>query len=84
MSMVPQVSSVCRAIYHQLRQISRVRKYLTDDACATVVNALVISRLDCNNALLYGLPNALLSRLQVAPHCAARVVARVRRREPRC
>ena len=46
MSMIPQVNNVCRSMYHHLQQISKIRKHLTKDACATAVNALVTSRLD--------------------------------------
>ena len=37
-------------------------------------HALVISRLDYGNSLLYGLPDLLLDKLQRAQNAAARVV----------
>jgi hypothetical protein len=81
MSMIPQVTNVCRSMYHHIRLISKIRKHLTTDACTTVINALVTSRLDLNNGLLIGLPSTQLTRLQVAQNCAARVVAGIRGRD---
>ena len=81
MSMAPQVSQVCKSAYYHLRCISKVRKHLTKDACAKAVNSLVTSRLDFCNGLLIGVPNTLLTRLQVAQNSAARLVAGVRKRE---
>ena len=49
-SYVRTVSKTCR--YH-LRNISRIRHVLSDDACRTIIQALVTSRLDYSNALLY-------------------------------
>ena len=46
---------------------------------AKVIHALVTSRLDYCNALLVGLPNSSVSRLQRVLHNAARVLARVKR-----
>ena len=81
MCMSPQVNQVCRSVYHQLRTISKVRKHVTKEACAKVINALVTSRLDYNNGLLHGLPDSLLTRLQVAQNSAARLLEGIRRRE---
>ena len=81
MGMVPQVNNVCRSMYHHLRQISKVRKHLTLDACKTAINSLLVSRLDFNNALLHGVPRTQLHRLQVAQNSAARVITRTRGRD---
>ena len=69
-SYVRTVSKTCR--YH-LRNISRIRHVLSDDACRTIIQALVTSRLDYSNALLYGLPTKITSHLQRVQNTAARV-----------
>ena len=51
------------------------------DACKTLAHALVTSRLDYGNALLYGLPSTLLTRLQRIQNSAARLVTRTRKRD---
>ena len=36
--------------------ISTIRRYITTEACETLIHALITSRLDYANFLLYGLP----------------------------
>ena len=56
MSMAVHVSRVCQVTYCQIRCIAKIRKCLTTAACKTIVHALVMSRVDYGNALLFGLP----------------------------
>ena len=75
------VSSYCSSAYYHLRTISNIRHILTLDACHAAVRSLVLSRLDYCNALLSGLNNRQLDRLQRVQNSAARVIYRVRQRE---
>jgi len=75
------VSAVSRRAYHQLYNIQKVRPNLTDVAAKIAVNAFVASRLDYANALLYGLPNCVLYKLQKIQNSAARTLTGVNRRE---
>ena len=68
------VSSICRSSFYHLRDLSRVRKYRNKESAAVVVHAFVTSKLDYCNALLYGLPQYQLQRLQYVQNTAARVV----------
>ena len=52
LSMAHQVNAVCRGAYLRLHNISRIRRFLTQDATKTLIQAFVISKLDCGNALL--------------------------------
>ena len=72
MSMATNVSRVCQMAYCQLRSIARIRRSLTTTACQTIVHALVMSRLDYCNAVLYGLPDAQLQKLQSTSILATR------------
>ena len=74
LTMVDQVNNICRSCYIQMRYISCIRPYLTQDATATIVHSLVTSRLDYLNSLLYGLPEYLLKKLQLVQNNAARLV----------
>ena len=81
MSMAKNVSRVCQMAYCQLRSIAIIRRSITTAACRTIVHALVMSRLDYCNALLYGLPDAQLQKLQLVQNSAARLLTGTRRRE---
>ena len=64
--MQAQVAQIAKSCYHQIRNIGQIRSSITDDACKTLVHALVTARLDYTNALLYGLPQTTLQRLHHA------------------
>ena len=76
LTMESQVASVAKTCYYQIRNIGQIRSCITSDACKILVHALVTSRLDYCNALLYGLPQTMLKRLQRVQNCAARLICR--------
>ena len=63
-------------LYH-LRNISKIRKYLSTDAAKSLVHALVTSRFDCCNSLLYGCKKSSIQCLQRLQNYAARVICKV-------
>ena len=65
-----------RIAFAQLRNIGLIRQYLTSYATKSLINGLVTSRLDYCNALLYGVPQTLMHKLQRVQNCAARIVTR--------
>ena len=71
-----QITNVCHALHFHLRNIGAIRKLLSDTAVAQLVHALVSSRLDFCNSLLYGIPDTKLKRLQRMQNIAARIVSR--------
>ena len=54
--MVPQVTVMCISAFYHLRKISVIRKHLTFKATQLLVHALITSKFDYCNSLLYGLP----------------------------
>ena len=64
LSVEMQVNQSCKALYFQLRRISKFRSFLTDDAASTLAVAFILSRLDYCNSLLAGLPDHKLAKLQ--------------------
>ena len=72
---------MCRGAYLRLHNISRIRRYITEDATKTLIQAFVISKLDCGNALLTGVSCNLLRKLQRVQNMAARVITFTPRRE---
>ena len=81
LTMSSQVSRMCKAAYYHLYAISKIRHCLTTEACKIIVHALVISRLDYGNALLYGITEALMTKLQMVQNSAARLIARQRKHQ---
>ena len=74
MTLKPHISNIVRVSSFHIRNISRIRKYLNQSAAEQIIHAFVTSRLDNGNALLYGLPQNQISRLQHIQNTAARVV----------
>ena len=64
-----------------IRNISRIRKYLTEEATTHLIMAFVTSRLDCNNALLHTCHGTVTSKLQLVQNDAARVIAKKKRKK---
>ena len=79
MSFKAHISDVCKSSFYHLRNISRIRKYLTREATEMVVHAFVTSKLDHCNSLLYGLPKFVIAKLQSVQNSAARPVCMTRK-----
>jgi len=74
LSMKQQISSICKVAHFHLRNIGSIRKFITREACEQLIHAFITSRLDYGNALLYGVPDSQLKRLQRIFHIAARII----------
>ena len=59
LSFIPHVSSTSKAAFFHIRNISKIRKFLTEDM-AKIIHAFVMSKLDYCNSLLYGQPRYLM------------------------
>ena len=79
MSMHTHVKGICCSAYMHLRNIGRVRPYLTKDAAESLAHAFISSRLDYCNALLFGIPSGMMTRLQQIQNAVARIVTRAKR-----
>ena len=71
------ISGICRSTHFHLCGIGRIRNLLTFNATAQLIHALITSRLDFCNSILYNLPNKRLQRIQ---NQAARVLKCIPRR----
>ena len=81
LSLEDHVNAVSRTCHFHLRNISRIHRYLSEDACRTIIQSLVISRLDYCNVLLNGLLKIIISKLQRVQNTAAHIIARTPRAE---
>ena len=68
------ISNTCRTVYMHLRRINSIRPYLTEEAVKTLIQSVVISRLDYCNCIFVGMPLNSIRKLQLAHNAAARVV----------
>ncbi|KAL9974522.1 hypothetical protein ACROYT_G011567 [Oculina patagonica] len=74
MTMLPHISSICKSASYHLRNISRIRKYLSTKTTEILVHAFVSSKLDHCNSLLYNVPKYALKKLQSVQNAAARLI----------
>lgn len=70
------VRSTCQSAHYHLRNIRAIRDLIPSTAAAQLVHALVSSRLDYCNSLLYGVPNYITANLQRVQNVAARIVTK--------
>ena len=58
------ISAVCNSCFYHMRDLRRIRHHLDLDSANLLATALVSSRLDYCNSLLYGIADIDLTRLQ--------------------
>ena len=68
------ISSICKSASYHLRNISRIRKFLSTNTTEILVHAFVSSKLDHCNSLLYNVPKCALKKLQSVQNAAARLI----------
>ena len=66
----------CKTAIANFVRICNIWKYLTTDACSTLILGLCISHLDYANALYYGLPDKTISHLQIVQSMCAKLTPR--------
>ena len=67
------IKEICQTACFDLKRISSIRRFLTEDATKTLVNSYILSRLDYCNCFLMGTPNSVIP-LQKIQNFAARLV----------
>ena len=77
MTTVPHVNVLAQSARYHIRN----RRFLDRDSCEKIVHVFVTVRLDLNNALLAGLPDDTVAKLQKCQNISARVVTRARIRD---
>ena len=74
LKMADHIQYTSKKCYAALRNIYKIRRFITVDATKQLVHACVISNIDYCNVLLYGLPSNILSKLQRILNSCARVI----------
>ena len=68
------ISMIISQGYKQIYNIGQIRKYLTIENLRTIVQSLIVSRIDNSNSLLYGVAEYEISRLQRLQNSCARLI----------
>ena len=74
MTMSPHISGLSKTTSFQLRNISRIRRFLDQDTCHHVTRSLILNRLDYCNSLLLGSTQTDLTKLQRLQNWAAKLI----------
>ena len=74
MTMLPHITSICKSASYHLRNISRIRKFLSTKTTEILVHAFVSSKLDHCNSHLYNVPKYILKKLQSVQNAATRLI----------
>ena len=79
--MEKQVNSIFKSFLLPNKNITLIRKYINHEICQILVQALIISRLDYDNAFLFNIALSLIKRIQRVQNCAAPLVTCTRKME---
>ena len=79
LTMKQHVIKICQTAYYELKCISSIHRYLTEDAAKQLVTSCVLSRLDYCNSLLMGTPNSVIQPMQKVQNTAARLILKAPR-----
>ena len=74
LSIKKHIIKICQTAYFELKRISSIRRFLTEDAAMTLVTSYILSRLDYCSCLLVGTPHSVIQPLQTIQNFAARLV----------
>ena len=73
-------NSTTRLVYH-LRNICKIRNFISFKACETLIHAFISWKLDFCNSLFYGQSKSSIRKLQLLQNAAARVLTQTNRYE---
>ena len=74
LSFNPHIAAISRSCNYHIRSLRHIRSSLTDDMAKSVAVALVSSRLDYANSILYGTSQANIHKLQRIQNSLAKLV----------
>jgi hypothetical protein len=81
MSMANHIKMTCKTSFYHIRNISKIRKFLSVKSTEILVHSFVSSHLDNCNSLYYGLPEYLINRLQAVQNASARLITLSRKHD---
>ncbi len=81
LSFSSHVKAVTKSAYYHLKNIARIRCFVSSHDLEKLVHAFITSRVDYCNGLLTGLPKKTIRELQLIQNAAARILTRTRKSE---
>ena len=79
LDMISHINNICSSSFYYLKNIHRIRKYLSCQSAISFIQAFITSKLDYCNSLLYGLHTNHINKLQRVQNAAARLVTNTHR-----
>ena len=79
LTMEHHIKKICKTGYFHLKNIAAIRNNIDKKDTEKLVHAFISSTLDYGNALLYGISNTLLNKLQILQNSAARLIEKLRK-----
>ena len=64
LSMKTDINKTCQSVLYHLNNVGRIKRFLSFEDRKSIVQAVVMSRTDYGNSLLYGVAATNLSKLQ--------------------
>ncbi|KAL0151164.1 hypothetical protein M9458_053677 [Cirrhinus mrigala] len=81
LSFSSHVKAVTKSAYYHLKNITRIRCFVSSQDLEKLVHPFITSRVDYCNGLLTGLPKKTIRQLQLVQNAAARILTRTRKSE---
>ncbi len=81
LSFSSHVKAVTKSAYYHLKNIARIRCFVSSHDLEKLVHVFITSRVDYCNGLLTGLPKKTIRQLQLIQNAAARILTRTRKSE---
>ena len=75
------IKSVTKSAYFHLKNINKLRGYMSKEYLEKIIHAFITSRIDYCNVLFTGLPKNCIKPLQMIQNSAARVLTKTKRRD---
>ena len=74
LSLNEHINQICKKSFFQLKRISQLRNYMSEDTTIIMIHSFLHSNLDYRNSLFNNLPKYLINKLQKIQNTAERII----------
>ena len=75
------VNTIAKGAFYHIRNISKIRKYISKSTTEILIHSFVSSKLDFCNSLLFGAQKRDIVKLQSVQNAAGRIIADLKKRD---